>query len=95
MRIYCALRLLCASTALDLQMDRADVRLQRAGRPERHAFAVSVRAGVVSALLVHRFDVRLQADLVPKGDAGAVGARVVPALQFSNIDTRSSLIIIF
>ena len=39
--IYCALRLLCASAALDLQMNRADVRLQVAGRPERqvdHAF---------------------------------------------------------
>ena len=43
--------LLRAADALDLQMDRANVRLQGADRPERHALAV--RAGVVPALLVH------------------------------------------
>ena len=58
------MRLLCASAALDLQMDRADVLLQGAGRPERDAFAVA--ADVVPALLVHRFDVRLRVLFVPK-----------------------------
>ena len=53
--IYCALRLLCASAALDVQMNRADVRLQGAGRPKRHALAVA--ADVVPALLVHNLDV--------------------------------------
>ena len=47
--IYCALRLLCASPALDLQMNRADVCIQGAGRPKRDAFAVA--ADVVPALL--------------------------------------------
>ena len=41
--------LLGASAALDLQMDRADVRLQGASRPERHALAVA--ADVVPANL--------------------------------------------
>ena len=60
--IYCALRLLCASAALDLQMDRADVRLQVTGPPERDALAVA--ADVVPALLVHRLDVRLRSRVV-------------------------------
>ena len=51
--------LFAALAALDLQMDCADVLLQGAGRPERHAFAVA--AGVVSALLVHRLGVLLWA----------------------------------
>ena len=67
---YCVLRLLCASAALDLQMDRTDVRLQGAGHPKRHAFAVGTR--VVPALLVHRLDVRLRDALRLVGDAGAV-----------------------
>ena len=61
LRVYCALRLLCASAALDLQMDRADVRLQGARRPERHAFAGA--ADVVPALLVHNLDVFRQVAL--------------------------------
>ena len=42
-------------------MDRADVRLQGAGRSKSHAFAVA--ADVVPALLVHRLNVRLQVAL--------------------------------
>ena len=42
-------------------MDCADVRLQGAGRPERHALAVLAR--VIPVLLVHRLDVRLQVAL--------------------------------
>ena len=80
------LRLLCASAALDLQMDRADVRLQGAGRPERHAFAVGAR--VVPALLVHRLDVRLQGALRPEGDTRAVGALVLALLQVHQVDVR-------
>ena len=49
--------LLCPSAALDLQVHRADVRLQVAGRPERHAFAVA--AGVVPAFLVYRVDINI------------------------------------
>ena len=45
-------------------MDRADVRLQGAGRPERHAFAVA--AGVVPALFVHNLDVSRQVALFPE-----------------------------
>ena len=71
----------CAPDALDLQVDYVDVRLQVAGRPERHAFAEA--AGVVPALPVHRLDVRLQGALRPEGGAGAVRARVVPALLVS------------
>ena len=83
LRIYCVLRLLCAFTALGLQMDRADVLLQVAGRPERHAIAVA--ADVVPALLVHRLDVCLQVALVPEGDTRAVGARVVAPRQTHRI----------
>ena len=83
--IYCALLLLCASAALDLQVDCADVRLQVIGPPERHAFAVA--ADVVPALLVHSLDVRLQVALLPEC-ARAVGARVVPALLVHRLDVR-------
>ena len=64
-------------------MDRADVRLQGAGRPERHAFAVA--ADVVPALLVHNLDVFRQVALLPEC-ARAVGARVVPTLLVHRLD---------
>ena len=57
--------------ALDLQVHFADMPLQGAGRPERHALAV--RTGVVPALLVHRLDVPLEVALGLVGDAEAVG----------------------
>jgi hypothetical protein len=68
---HVAEELLCTSAALALQVHRADMRLQGAGRPERHVLAVAT--GVAPALLVHHLDVRLQAALAPEG-AGAVGA---------------------
>ena len=66
-------------------MDRADVFLQVAGRPERHAIAVA--AGVVPALLVHNLDMFRQGALLPEG-ARTVGARVVPALLVHRLDVR-------
>ena len=63
--------LLRTPAALDLQMDRADVRLQGARRPKRHALAVA--ADVVPALLVHNLDVRLQVALLPEGATGPLG----------------------
>ena len=56
------------------------MRPQGAGRPERDAFAVRIAAYVVPALLVHCINVPRQGALLPEGDAGALGARVVPAL---------------
>ena len=77
---------LLRTAALDLQVDRADVLLQVASRPERHALAVA--AGVVPALLVHRLDVPSQVGLRPERHAGAVGAGVVPALLVHHLDVR-------
>ena len=68
---------------LDLQVHRADMRLQGAGRPEGDAGTVLAR--VIPALLVHRLDVRPQGALRP-ASAWAVGARVVPALLVHRLD---------
>ena len=85
--VLLALRLLCASAALDLQVDRANVRLRDAGRPERHAFAVA--AGVVPALLVHYLDLSRQGAGRPERHAFAVAADVVPAaLLVHRLDVR-------
>ena len=48
--IYCALRLLCASAALGLQVDHIDVLLQGARPPERHALVVRLAADVVRTM---------------------------------------------
>jgi hypothetical protein len=92
LRMYTAHNLLCASGTLDLQKDCADVPLQGAGRPERHAWQVAVYVRAkntpVPAPLLKKRGSQQPAKDNKRWINQPQAAGVVPALLVHRLDVR-------